>query len=171
MIEDKKTGLLIAENDEEKTWWNVAEGAKHEIKMLKIRNVKAEKDAILENLNILISSGTLDREENRRAEAMRSQQQAAKAQIAAQEKEQLAIWNTALAAVQAGADASSAETIQNASSKEEALVLSASFLGSQFRADIEAKQFTRDLQQASFNLSVNKFSVVLFYVTGSGVFQ
>lgn len=44
MIEDKKKGLLIAENDEEKTWWNVAEGAKQDIKILKMRNVRAKKD-------------------------------------------------------------------------------------------------------------------------------
>jgi len=44
MIEDKKQGLLIAENKDEKTWWNVSEGAKREIQILKLRNIKAEKD-------------------------------------------------------------------------------------------------------------------------------
>lgn len=44
MIENKKEGLLIAENENEKTWYNVAEGAKHEIKILKLRNIQSEKD-------------------------------------------------------------------------------------------------------------------------------
>lgn len=44
MIIDKELGVVIAENDEEKTWWNVVENIKQDIKILKIRNVKAEKD-------------------------------------------------------------------------------------------------------------------------------
>lgn len=44
MIENKEEGLLIAENDDEKTWWNVFKGAEQEIKNLKLRNDSARKD-------------------------------------------------------------------------------------------------------------------------------
>lgn len=44
MIEDKKEGLLIAENDDEAAWYNVSEEIKNDIKILKARNIRAEKD-------------------------------------------------------------------------------------------------------------------------------
>ncbi len=44
MIENKELGLLIAENDEEKAWYNTAEGIKHAIHVLELRNQKSEKD-------------------------------------------------------------------------------------------------------------------------------
>lgn len=44
MIENKEEGLLIAENDDEKIWFNVAQGAKREIKLLIVRNERAKKD-------------------------------------------------------------------------------------------------------------------------------
>lgn len=44
MIENKEEGLLIAENEEEKAWYNVAESIRQDIKLLKARNIKAEQD-------------------------------------------------------------------------------------------------------------------------------
>ena len=44
MIEVKEEGLLIAENEEEKAWWNVVQSIKQDIKMLKMRNIKAVND-------------------------------------------------------------------------------------------------------------------------------
>ena len=44
MIRDKKRGIVFAENKEEAAWYNVAEGLKNEIKILKSRNKRAEED-------------------------------------------------------------------------------------------------------------------------------
>lgn len=44
MIEDKKLGLVIAENDNEKAWFGVVEGIKHEIKMLNLRIKKDQEN-------------------------------------------------------------------------------------------------------------------------------
>jgi len=48
MIEDKKLGIKFAENEEEAAWYNVAEGIRQDIKILKARNEKAKKDLKLE---------------------------------------------------------------------------------------------------------------------------
>jgi len=47
MIEDKKLGLKIAENKTEETWYNVVEGIDADIKALRSRIEKAEKDLTL----------------------------------------------------------------------------------------------------------------------------
>ena len=44
MLSDKKTGAVFAENEEEATWFRLAEGIRGEIKMLKMRNISANKD-------------------------------------------------------------------------------------------------------------------------------
>ena len=44
MIENKKMGIVMAENEDEASWFNVVEGITQEIKILKLRNLKAEKD-------------------------------------------------------------------------------------------------------------------------------
>lgn len=44
MIKNKELGIVMAENDDEAAWYNVAEGIKQEIKVLKLRIAKAQKD-------------------------------------------------------------------------------------------------------------------------------
>ena len=44
MLSDKKTGAVFAENEEEAAWYNVAEGIKQDIHIIKLKNVKAQKD-------------------------------------------------------------------------------------------------------------------------------
>ena len=44
MIEDKETGSLMAENEEEAIWWEQAENAKHYIKQLKGSIKKSQAD-------------------------------------------------------------------------------------------------------------------------------
>ena len=44
MLENKELGVVMAEDEDEAAWYNVAEGIRQEIKMLKARNVKAEKE-------------------------------------------------------------------------------------------------------------------------------
>lgn len=52
MISDKKLGVVFAENDEEAAWYHIAEGIKQGIKILKMRNIKAEKDLKLSSREI-----------------------------------------------------------------------------------------------------------------------
>jgi len=44
MIEDKKLGVKIAENEEEAIWYNTVENLKQSIQILKGRIARAEKD-------------------------------------------------------------------------------------------------------------------------------
>jgi hypothetical protein len=89
--------------------------------------IKAEKEALLENLNLLIDSGTLSRAEKKQAEAQKAKQEAEKAEVEAQEAEQKEIWNIAVNVAQAAADLPNGSQIisqiQNARTKEEALQL------------------------------------------------
>ena len=44
MIEDKEMGIKVADNEDEAAWFNVTESITQEIKILKARNINAEKD-------------------------------------------------------------------------------------------------------------------------------
>ncbi len=44
MIKDEKLGIVMAENDDEVAWYNVAESIKQELVILRSRIKKAEKD-------------------------------------------------------------------------------------------------------------------------------
>lgn len=44
MIENKELGVVFAENQDEEAWYNVAQGIRYEIKVLKARNIKANND-------------------------------------------------------------------------------------------------------------------------------
>ncbi len=44
MIINKKLGLVMSENEDETAWYNTAEGIRQNIKVLGLRNNKAEKD-------------------------------------------------------------------------------------------------------------------------------
>lgn len=59
----------------------------------KFGQAKAEKNALIENLELLIKSGQLTREETRRAEAQKAVQEAKKQEIENKEKEQKEIWD------------------------------------------------------------------------------
>ena len=120
--------------------------------------LKAEKAAKLENIELLINSGVLDREERKVAEAQKARQEAESLRIQKQEDEQRAIGQFAIEAAMRGANAEQLQAIQASGSPEEALRKASFFLGADFREEIEAKQFQRALQEASFNLSIEKFN-------------
>ena len=44
MIKDKELGLVVAENDTEVGWFNMADHCRHTIKILKARDIKAKKE-------------------------------------------------------------------------------------------------------------------------------
>ena len=89
--------------------------------------LKAEKQAIIENLDLLIRSGTLNREEKVRATAQKEKQEAEREQIEAQEAEQEQIWNIAVQAAQTIGNLPNGsvilDQIQNAPTKEQALAI------------------------------------------------
>ena len=87
--------------------------------------LKAEKDALIENLDLLSRSGALSREETRRAEAQKARQQEERRRIDAQADEQEEIWKIAVSVAQAASRLPNGsqiiDRIQNATTKEEAL--------------------------------------------------
>ena len=91
----------------------------------------AQKEALLENLNLLLKSPRLSREEKERAEAQKTKQEAEKANLETQKDEQEAIWKvaTSVAGVLSKKPNGSVllDNIQNAKTKEEALNLAAQY--------------------------------------------
>lgn len=94
----------------------------------------AEKEAIIENLNVLSASGVLTREENKRLEAQKTKQEAEKTKIEDEKTEQKAIWDIGVTYADEARkadvfDAATAAKINNAETKEEALTLMSEALG------------------------------------------
>jgi hypothetical protein len=90
----------------------------------KFGTLKAEKDALIENLDLLLASGTLDREETKRAEEQKQKQEAEQKQIDERAADQLDIWNIGISSAPILANVPNGgeilKQIQNAGSKEEA---------------------------------------------------
>ncbi len=93
----------------------------------KFGTLKDEKNAIIDNINMLIKSGTLNREETKRAEATKARIAKEKSKLDADEQEQKEIWNIA---TQVAPQISSLtngsvilDQIQKSKTKEEALRL------------------------------------------------
>ena len=119
---------------------------------------KARVDAIIQNLNLIIQSGELSREETRRAEAVKAKKEAEKAEIEKAEAEQETIWT--IASENAAAIASLPNgsrilnKIQSAGSREEALALVADALGETLATEREQSERTAELELDQLEQSI-----------------
>ena len=109
------------------------------------------------NLDLILKSPSFSLAEKNRAQAQNEAQKARAAQIASQEANAKEIKNYAVEAAQQGASSDILQRIQSARSPQEALQIAGFYLGADVRREIEDKQFQRSLQEATFNLSLEKF--------------
>ncbi|HEC65750.1 MAG TPA: hypothetical protein ENI23_10670 [bacterium] len=122
----------------------------------KFGSLKAEKDAIIENLNVLMSSGTLTREENKRAEAQKLKQEAEKKEIEDKEAEKLEQWELVKSAIKTAGeqgvqlDAETLDGALGADTKEGTLsILSAA---GAFVEEADARKEELELQKLEIEL-------------------
>lgn len=128
------------------------------------RSVKQRFDPIKEqiaikqaNLDLILKSPAYSLAEKRRAQAQKDAQERQTKLVDQQEADEKEIKGYVLEAAKRGASAEILQRIQSANSPEEALQLSGFYLGAEFRQEIKDKQFQKDLQTATFNLSLQKF--------------
>lgn len=109
------------------------------------------------NLDLILKSPSFSLAEKNRAQAQKQAQEARATQIASQEANAKEIKNYAVEAAKKGVPADILQRIQSARSPQEALQIAGFYLGADFREEVKAKQFQRSLQEATFNLSLEKF--------------
>ena len=111
-----------------------------------------------ENLDLILKSPAYSIADKKRAQAQKDAQDAKEQQIKKQEDDEKEIQGYAIEAAKRGASTDILSRIQQARTPQEALQLAGFYLGAEFRQEIEDKQFQKDLQTATFNLSVDKFN-------------
>src|SRR3990167_3516315 len=120
----------------------------------------APKQAQLDFLKLAheMNKDTLNREDAKRSKALEIQLAERQRVLDKEKEDKDKIYTIRLEAARSGADSETIRQLQTAKTPERALQVASYSLGESFRREIEDKQFIRDLQEATFNLSIDKFN-------------
>ena len=100
----------------------------------------------------------LNREDKKRSQALEIQLTERQRVINEQIADKKNIYQMGITAAENGADNATIQKLQSARTPQEALSIAGTYLGANFRRQLEQDQFSRKLQEAQFNLSVDKFN-------------